>query len=219
MIDPIGGIGYVWPYILAFLGGYLFGSFPSGLILTRLAGLGDIRKVGSGNIGMTNVLRTGRKDIAAATLVIDLLKGVIAVWLGWGYGQDIAVLAGLGAVVGHCFPIWLGFRGGKAVATSAGVLLMYSWPLAIGTALVWIIVAFATRISSAGAVGACVAAPLIAWALAYVPIGGTYYGDIQRVEATAVIALIVLVRHHANIRRLIAGTEPRFGGSAAPKSD
>src|SRR5918996_5146304 len=124
MIDPLGGPAYWVPFIIGFVIAYLIGSVPFGLVLTRLAGAGDVRAIGSGNIGATNVLRTGRKGLALATLALDMLKGALPVWLGYRYfGPDIAVVAGLGAVVGHCFPLWLGFKGGKGVATAAGVVV------------------------------------------------------------------------------------------------
>src|SRR5512145_1780203 len=122
MPEPLGGFGYLWPYWAAAIGGYLVGSIPFGLLLTRLAGLGDIRSIGSGNIGATNVLRTGRRGLAAATLLLDGGKGGLAAGLGLVYGPDMAVLAGAGAIVGHVLPVWLGFRGGKGVATALGVL-------------------------------------------------------------------------------------------------
>lgn len=213
MVEPLGGFAFVWPYPVAFLVGYLFGSLPTGLILTRMAGLGDIRTIGSGNIGTTNVLRTGRKDIAALTLAVDLAKGALPVWLAWRLGQDMAVLAALGAVLGHCFPVWLKFRGGKAVATAAGAILMLSWPVGLLTFCVWLLVAVIWRMASLAAVVACLAAPAIAWFFAGQPIGGHFYADVQRIEIVALIGLIIIVRHHANIRRLIAGQEPKIGAS------
>jgi glycerol-3-phosphate acyltransferase PlsY len=191
--------------VLALVLGYLLGSVPWGLLLTRAAGLGDIRSIGSGNIGATNVLRTGSKKLAAATLMLDLLKGVAALLLAAAiWGEQSGLFAGFGAMLGHAFPIWLGFRGGKGVATGGGVLLAAAWWLGVGAALVWLGTAFATRISSAGAIAACAAAPVIAavagrWDLAIFATG---------------IAALVIWRHRPNIERLLAGTEPRFGRKA-----
>ncbi len=183
--------------------GYLLGSIPFGLLLTRLAGLGDIRQIGSGNIGATNVLRTGRKGLAAATLAADAAKGAAAVLIGMRLAGDAGTFAaGLGAIVGHQFPIWLGFKGGKGVATGFGLLLAATPLAALCAAVVWLAVALLTRISSAGALAACVAAPAIAALL----------GASRLVEALVIVAVVlVIARHHANIRRLIAGTEPRIG--------
>jgi glycerol-3-phosphate acyltransferase PlsY len=183
--------------------GYLLGSIPFGLVLTRLAGLGDIRKIGSGNIGATNVLRTGRKGLAAATLLLDAAKGAAAVLIGaWLAGESGVLSAGLGAILGHQFPVWLGFKGGKGVATGFGVLLAAAPLAALGAALVWLAMALATRISSASALAACVAAPVIAALL----------GATLPVEALVIVtAALVVSRHYANIRRLLAGTEPRIG--------
>lgn len=217
MVEPLGGINFTWPFVAAFLVGYLFGSIPTGLVVTRLAGLGDIRKIGSGNIGTTNVLRTGRKDLAILTLVGDFIKGALPVWLGWQLGQDIAVLAGLGAVIGHCFPIWLKFRGGKAVATGAGALMLLSWPVGLVALIVWLVVAFASRMASLAALCAAIAAPIAAWILASQPLGGHFYSDMQRFQAVCIIGVLLIVRHHANIGRLLTGREPRFGASAPPE--
>jgi len=202
MPDPLGGFAYVRPYWAAALGGYLIGSIPFGLILTRLAGLGDIRAIGSGNIGATNVLRTGNKGLAAATLLLDGAKGAVAVLLAGRYGPDMAVLAGGGAVIGHIAPVWLGFKGGKGVATALGVLTAISWPVGVLAALTWLGTAVLTRISSLSALIAIAAAPVYAWALA----------DPQRAQLAAFIAVLVWLRHHENIRRLFKGQEPRIGG-------
>jgi glycerol-3-phosphate acyltransferase PlsY len=185
--------------------GYLFGAVPFGLLLTRAAGLGDIRAIGSGNIGTTNVLRTGRKDLAAATLVLDGLKGVGAVLIG-GYlaGHDAALWAGLGAVLGHLFPIWLGFHGGKGVATSYGVLIAAAWPVGLAAGAIWLVVAGLARISSLAALVSFAAAPILAALLR----------DSSVVKLALAIAVLVFIRHHANIRRLLAGTEPRIGMKA-----
>jgi glycerol-3-phosphate acyltransferase PlsY len=185
--------------------GYAFGSIPFGLLLTSLAGLGDIRAVGSGNIGATNVLRTGRKGLAAATLLLDAAKGAAAVLLAWRLGGHQAGLwAGGGAVLGHLFPVWLGFRGGKGVATGLGVLLAAAWPVGALACATWLLMAKLVRISSLSALVAFALAPLIAWALA----------DLGLVKLSLAIAVVVFARHHANIRRLLAGTEPRIGAKA-----
>ena len=188
--------------IAAAILGYALGSIPFGLILARAAGLGDIRAIGSGNIGATNVLRTGRKGLAAGTLLLDAFKGVLAVLLaGRLLGPGAAPLAAVFAIIGHCAPVWLGFKGGKGVATGIGVLLALCWPAGVGAALVWLGVARATRISSLGALIGCVAAPVIA----------LYFAPPWTVGAIVVIAIVIIARHHGNIRRLLAGTEPRIG--------
>lgn len=202
MPEPLGGFAYTWPYYVAAIGGYLIGSIPFGLILTRLAGLGDIRAIGSGNIGATNVLRTGSKGLAALTLVLDMAKGAVAVLLGAHYGPDTAVLAGGGAVIGHIAPIWLGFKGGKGVATALGVLTALAWPVGILSAVTWLIVAAVGRISSLAALIAIGAAPVYAYLLV----------DPQRAELALFIAVLVWLRHSENIRRLLKGQEPRIGG-------
>jgi acyl phosphate:glycerol-3-phosphate acyltransferase len=182
--------------------GYLLGSIPFGLILTRLAGLGDIRRIGSGNIGATNVMRTGNKRLAAATLLLDGLKGAAAVLLAGWFGPSVAELwAGIGAVLGHSFPIWLGFRGGKGVATSYGVLIAAAWPVGLCAGAVWLAVAAAARISSLAALVSFALAPVFAALLA----GPTV------VKLALIIAVLVFTRHHANIRRIIAGIEPHIG--------
>lgn len=182
--------------------GYLLGSIPFGLLLTRVAGLGDIRRIGSGSIGATNVLRTGNKGLAAATVLLDGAKGAIAVLLGgWLAGRDGVLFGGIAAVVGHCFPVWLGFRGGKGVATSYGVLIATAWPVGLCAGAVWLVVAALARISSLAALVSFAAAPIIAALLA----------DTAAVKLVLVIAVLVFVRHHQNIRRLLAGSEPRIG--------
>jgi glycerol-3-phosphate acyltransferase PlsY len=180
--------------------GYLLGSIPFGLLLTRLGGYGDVRRIGSGSIGATNVLRTGSKGLAAVTLVFDVGKGTAAALIGarWGTG---AMLAASGAVlIGHMFPVWLGFRGGKGVATALGVLIVVAWPIALVAALVWLAVAILFRYSSLAALVACVAAAAISGLAA-----GT-----ARAGLIAAIALVIIARHHENIGRLIAGTESRI---------
>jgi glycerol-3-phosphate acyltransferase PlsY len=188
--------------ILAAIIGYLSGSVPYGLLLTRAAGLGDIRSIGSGNIGATNVLRTGNKKVAAATLLLDALKGAIPVLLlGWLWGRDAGLIAGIAALLGHIFPVWLGFKGGKGVATGAGVLLAASWWIGLICALIWVVMAKVTRISSASALTACVCAPVIA----------LISGDLRLAGFALVLVLLIIWRHQENIRRLLAGTEPRIG--------
>ena len=185
--------------------GYLFGSIPFGLLLTRAAGLGDIRAIGSGNIGATNVLRTGNKTLAAATLLLDAAKGAAPVLIaGWFAGRDGVLWAGTGAVLGHAFPVWLGFKGGKAVATSYGALIAAAWPVGIAAGAVWLAAAALLRISSLAALASFIAAPILAWLLA----------DLAAVKLALVIAVLVFVRHHTNIRRLLAGSEPRIGQKA-----
>ena len=205
MADP----GQLWgelPAGLAALGfGYLAGSIPFGLIITRLAGMEDIRAIGSGNIGATNVLRTGRKELAAATLVCDALKGTLAV-LATRYfgGLELAIVAGFGAFIGHLFPIWLKFRGGKGVATFIGLLLAFAWPVVAGYGAVWLAVAYLTRYSSAAALIACTATPLLLWTFGYAEPAALF----------AVLAVVVWITHRANIARLMAGTEPKIGARA-----
>jgi glycerol-3-phosphate acyltransferase PlsY len=187
-------------WVYAALLGYLLGSIPFGLILTRLFGAGDLRSIGSGSIGATNVLRTGRKGLAAATVLLDLGKGVLAVLIAARW-PGLESLAAVGAVVGHCFPVWLRFRGGKGFATAAGVCLALAWPVMLVCAVVWAAALAASRISSVASMSAVVAAPIVAWAAGLTAV----------VPVLAVIAVIVLVQHRANIRRLIAGEEPRVG--------
>lgn len=187
---------------VAVLVGILLGSIPFGLLLTRAAGLGDIRKTGSGSIGATNVLRTGRKDIAAATLLLDAGKGALAVFaLAVWSGHDAALVAGVAAVVGHCFSPWIGFKGGKGIATGAGVLLAWSWLAGLICLLIWLAAAFLSKRSSVGALVTLVAAPLLLWAFA----------DGRTALAGLVVSAVCIFRHQANIARLMAGTEPRIG--------
>ena len=206
MPDPISW-EFAWPYLAgALIGGYLLGSLPFGLILTRMAGLGDVRQIGSGNIGATNVLRTGRKGLAAATLLLDGGKGAAAVLIAQIWGPDMGLTAAFGAVIGHLFPVWLGFKGGKGVATTLGVFLALSLPLGALCCAIWLLVAFVFRISSLAALVSVGAAPLLSWLL---------FGDLQMVELTAVLALLVWFRHHQNIRRLLSGSEPKIGKKSA----
>ena len=203
MPDPLGDFSYTWPFYAALLTGYLAGSIPFGLILTRMAGTEDIRKIGSGSIGATNVLRTGRKSLAAATVLLDAAKGAVPVLVADMYGPDMVVLAAAGAVLGHCFPVWLKFKGGKAVATAAGVLLALDPLLGLACFGVWLAVVLITRISSAGALAALLAAPFITY----------HMMNLQFAELVGAIALLIAIRHHQNIRRLIKGTEPRISFS------
>jgi glycerol-3-phosphate acyltransferase PlsY len=188
--------------VLAVVVGYLVGSIPFGLLITRAAGLGDIRAIGSGNIGTTNVLRTGRKELAAATLLLDAAKGAVPVLLAARlFGALPALAAGFGAIVGHVAPVWLGFRGGKGVATGFGVLLAASWPVGIFSLLVWLAAAAAARFSSLAALAAFAAAPVLAAVL----------GETRIAVLALLLAAIVFLRHRENISRLLAGTEPRIG--------
>lgn len=184
-----------------FLLGYLLGSIPFGLLLTRAAGLGDIRKVGSGNIGATNVLRTGHKGLAAATLALDALKGLVAVLIADQVGQLAAVGAGAGAVLGHMFPVWLSFKGGKGGATVLGVFLGLSWPVAAVGAGVWLLILATLRYSSLATLLATAIAAASAWWLSPRPVA----------MLATVLVLLVWAKHHENIRRLLAGTESKVG--------
>ena len=201
MPDPISWSLSLPYFTAAFLFGYLLGSIPFGVVLTRLAGLGDIRAVGSGNIGATNVLRTGKKGLAAATLLGDGLKGTAAVLIAARWGPDTAVMAGLGAFLGHLFPVWLGFKGGKGVATYLGLLLAFSWPAALVFALVWLGTAYLTRYSSLSALVASLLSPA---ALAF-------FGEWQAAELFGLLTVLVYLKHWPNIRRLLAGIESRIG--------
>jgi glycerol-3-phosphate acyltransferase PlsY len=193
--------------LLALAFGYALGSIPFGWLLTRSAGLGDIRSIGSNNIGATNVLRTGRKDLAAATLAADALKGTAAVLIASYWGPDAALAAGLGAFLGHLFPVWLGFRGGKGVATFIGLLLAFSWPAALAFAAIWLIVAWLTKFSSLAALVACAAMPVVLWLTAPPLVAGLFL----------VLTLLIYWKHSANIRRLLDGTETRIGNKGAAK--
>lgn len=190
--------------VLAFLFGYACGSIPFGLLLTRLAGTADIRAIGSGNIGATNVLRTGRKDLAALTLLLDLAKGTAAVWIAAHLAPGNPMLvAALGAFLGHLFPIWLKFRGGKGVATFLGCLLAAAWPVALAFGVVWLGVAYFTRFSSAAALAASALTPLLLLVT----------GEGGAALIFGLMTLLLWERHRANIARLAAGTESRIGSS------
>ncbi|MDM7458326.1 MAG: glycerol-3-phosphate 1-O-acyltransferase PlsY, partial [Paracoccus sp. (in: a-proteobacteria)] len=182
--------------------GYLLGSIPFGLVITRALGLGDLRRIGSGNIGATNVLRTGNKGAALATLLLDSGKGAIAVLLARHFGgETAAVLAGAAAFLGHCFPVWLRFNGGKGVATFLGTLVALSWPLGLLACATWALTALVSRISSLSALMAAVTTPAFAWGL----------GRLDIAAASAFMAALIFLRHQANISRLMQGTEPRIG--------
>lgn len=202
MPDPINWSAALPSFLFWLFCGYLLGSVPFGLLITRLAGKGDIRAIGSGNIGATNVLRTGSKKLAALTLLCDALKGTTAVLLAHSFaGQDYAVCAGLGAFFGHLFPVWLKFRGGKGVATYLGILAGLFFPAFLVFAAIWLAVAFISRYSSLSALAATLATP-------FVLRGFEAY---QFSELFAVMTLIAWIKHHENIRRLIKGTESRIG--------
>ena len=191
--------------VVAALLGYLLGSIPFGLLLTKLAGLGDIRSIGSGNIGATNVLRTGRKDLALATLLLDGGKGAVAVLLARLVSEDLTVIAGGAAILGHLFPVWLKFKGGKGVATTLGTLIAVNWMVGLGACIVWLVMAVLFRYSSLSALIAVASAPFIAlWV-------GTY----PLAWLAAFAAVLVWIRHHENIRRLLKGEEPKIGKKKA----
>lgn len=188
--------------LVAFLIGYLLGSIPFGMILTKLAGTQDLRTIGSGNIGATNVLRTGRKGLAAATLLGDMLKGTVAVIIaGTIDGPNAAMLAALGAFLGHLFPVWLNFRGGKGVATYIGVLLGLFWPAALIFAVIWLGTAYTTRYSSLSALIAAFVTPLFLW----------WFGHNALASLFVVLTLLLFYKHRENIQRLQAGTEGKIG--------
>jgi glycerol-3-phosphate acyltransferase PlsY len=190
--------------VFAFLFGYVFGAIPFGLILTRAAGTQDLRAIGSGNIGATNVLRTGRKDLAALTLLLDLLKGTVAVLTVAYFAPGTPMLfAALGAFLGHLFPVWLQFRGGKGVATFLGCLLGVAWPAALAFAIVWLAVAFLTRTSSAAALAASALTPIVLLIV----------GRSEAALMFGLMAVLLWAKHRANISRLLAGTESRIGTS------
>jgi glycerol-3-phosphate acyltransferase PlsY len=206
-------------YVIAAIVGYLLGSIPFGLLITNAAGLGDVRKIGSGSIGATNVLRTGRRELAALTLLLDALKGFAAVMLARTVLQSMfpadpatalyaTYVAAIAAFVGHCFPVWLGFKGGKGVATMIGVLFALAWPVGAIFCVVWLIIAFTQRISSVSAITAAVTAPLFAYVsylMGWAPEGVTF------AMVVGLLSILLIVRHRSNIARLIAGTEPKIG--------
>lgn len=194
-------VGETMGYVIALIFGYLLGSIPFGLLITRAAGLGDVRQIGSGNIGATNVLRTGNKGLAAATLLLDALKGTTAALIAGHFSPDYGLLAGFAAFLGHLFPVWLGFKGGKGVATYLGVLLGLAWQGMLVFAVVWLAMAFLFRYSSLAALAAAVIVPIALYFISTPQIAGLF----------AVMSLIVIVKHHANISRLLAGTEGKIG--------
>jgi glycerol-3-phosphate acyltransferase PlsY len=214
-------MGQLDPALIAALlaGGYLLGSIPFGLIATRLGGAGDIRQVGSGNIGATNVLRTGRKDLAAITLIGDGGKGAVAVLVAYLWASRTgavadprlaASLAGGAAFVGHLFPVWLKFRGGKGVATYFGVLLTLAWPVGLAAGATWIAMAALLRMSSLAALTAAVLAPLYAFA---------FHAGYPVIAVALFMAVLIFIRHHQNITRLLKGEEPKIGGKAPPPAE
>ncbi|QFT32636.1 putative glycerol-3-phosphate acyltransferase [Labrenzia sp. THAF82] len=211
MPDPISW-EFAWPYFVAALVfGYLLGSIPFGLIFTRMAGLGDIRKIGSGNIGTTNVLRTGNKAVAAATLLGDGLKGTVAVLVaGSFYGQDMAVVAGLGAFLGHLFPVWLKFKGGKGVATYLGILLGLYWPMFLLAAAIWVGMAFVFRYSSLSALSMTLLTPVLLFLV---------FQQAQIAELFLLLSVLLWLKHHENIGRLLKGQESKIGTTSKPAAE
>jgi acyl phosphate:glycerol-3-phosphate acyltransferase len=193
----MAGMDAIWAALI----GYFLGAIPFAMILTRLGGAGDLRTIGSGNIGATNVLRTGRKGLAALTLILDLLKGTAAVLLARHFFPGTEIVAAAGAFFGHLYPVWIGFKGGKGLATYAGILFGLFWPLGLGYGVAWIALALVTRISSVAGLGAAAVAPLLAWGV----------GRMEFVPVLAAISVIAFLKHRANISRLIAGTEPKIG--------
>ena len=193
----MAGIDAVWAALI----GYFLGAVPFAMILTRLGGAGDLRTIGSGNIGATNVLRTGRKGLAALTLVLDLLKGTAAVLLARHFFPGTEIVAAAGAFFGHLYPVWIGFKGGKGLATYAGILFGLFWPMGMGYSVAWILLLLVTRISSVAGLGAAAVAPVLAWGV----------GRMDYVPVLVAISLIAFLKHRDNIRRLIAGTEPKIG--------
>lgn len=200
MIESLGGPAY-WPFAACFLIAYLIGSVPFGVILTRLVRAGDLRAIGSGNIGATNVLRTGRKSLAILTLILDIAKGALPVWLAGHLGPDMAVVAGLGAVLGHCFPVWLKFRGGKGVATALGVVLVLTPLVALIAVVLFVAITALTRYVSLGSMLGVAAACALAYALGHAQAAGLYL----------VLGLLIIAKHAGNIHRLCAGTEGKLG--------
>jgi len=194
--------------LVTLAGGYFFGAVPFGLLLTRFAGLGDIQKIGSGNIGATNVLRSGSKGLALLTLLLDGGKGAAAVAIGLTFSPTAAMFAGGSAVLGHLFPVWLRFRGGKGVSTTLGVLLALAPPIGLLTCAVWLLIAFLFRYSSLAALVAIGASPIFAWLSGHTPLAAFLVP----------VAALVFLRHRANIRRLLHGEEPKIGAKAPSDS-
>lgn len=201
MPDPISW-SHAAPYLLlALLAGYLLGSVPFGLVLARLTGAGDIRKIGSGNIGATNVLRTGRKGLAAATLILDMAKGALPVLIAGFWGPDVQICAGFGAFLGHLFPVWLRFKGGKGVATALGVWLVMAFPVGLAACVAWLVFGLVTRYSSIASMASMGLTPLFAW---------FFMKDLQLVELAVAMAALIIFRHYGNIGRLIRGEESKI---------
>jgi len=196
-------------YLISAIVSYLFGSIPFGLLITQAAGLGDVRKIGSGNIGATNVLRTGRRELAALTLLLDALKGLAAVLLArYFFPGDAMYIAGLAVFLGHCFPVWLGFKGGKGVATFIGILFGIAWPVGLIFCAVWLLIALTRRMSSLSALTAAVTSPIFAY-VAFLM--GWATDGIKFAATAAVLAALLIYNHRTNIGRLINGTEPKIG--------
>jgi acyl phosphate:glycerol-3-phosphate acyltransferase len=208
MLHPINWSLALPSFAAAFAFGYLCGSIPFGVLLTRLAGAPDVRAIGSGNIGATNVLRTGRKGLAAATVLGDMLKGTVAVLLtAYVLDHDFAVAAAVGAFLGHLFPVWLRFRGGKGVATYIGILLALAWPAAILFCAIWLAIAALTRYSSLAALIASAATPVFLW----------WHGDVQDAQLFLLLSVLLWIMHRANIARLARGKEGKIGRSSADR--
>lgn len=198
------------PLIISLVFGYLLGSIPFGLLIAKAAGQGDIRGIGSGNIGATNVLRTGRKDLALLTLLTDAGKaGIAALIVNYFYGLPFGLIAGTLALIGHCFPVWLGFKGGKGVATFFGCLLATAWPVGLIAGAIWLTIAFLTKMSSMGALWAAASAPIIAM----------FLGRLDIAMMSLVLAIVIFIRHRENIGRIIKGTEPKIGSKKKDATD
>jgi len=210
--DLFGAFSYTWPIYLAGVIAYLIGSIPFGLLITRLAGVGDIRTIGSGNIGTTNVFRTGKKLLAITTLILDVFKGIFAVVIAGIYGPDCAVMAGFCVVGGHMFPIWLKFKGGKGVATTFGVIYAFSWGIGILTTVIWVVILLLFRYSSLASIISMPCAPCLLALLLPLQKHGTLPiwlpGQSQHIILFAILAFMVLSRHYGNLRRLLRGEEP-----------
>lgn len=191
--------------LAAFVGGYLLGSIPFAFVITKAFGLGDIRSVGSGNVGATNVLRTGNRVAAALTLLGDIGKGVVAVLIARQFGETPALIAALGAFSGHIFPIWLNFKGGKGVATFIGIVFALAWPAALMVAATWLVVAAVSRISSLSALVAAALSPAYMW----------YFASPAYALSAAILAALIFITHRENIRRLLKGEEPKIGAKKA----
>ena len=219
MPDPLGGLSYTWPLYAAGLVAFLIGSIPFGVLVMRAAGAGDPRRLGSGNIGATNVLRGGGRGLALATLLLDAGKAAAVALAASVYGPDVQVVACTAVVLGHMFPPWLMLRGGKGVACVFGVLFAVSWPVALAAGAVWLAAAAAWRYASLASIAALFAAPLAFQGILEAQFAGLapYWlpGTPQQVQMTALVAVIAILRHHANIRRLLAGEESKIGDPRA----